>query len=197
MIGEPHRFARRFMLKHKSILERMIAVRLASLCIVSLVLAGAGQAQSADEMLGPADMSSPEASVYSMMRAMYQGETDMIDAVFLETATLRRISADGEVQPDGLPRWREWVSTLEVGDAHEELFHVTSEQFGSLATVWAPFVITYQGEIAGCGINTFTLAEIEGDWRIFFGTDIAAPKDTCDTFRSTYSPARDDLTTGE
>ena len=171
-------------------------MRLASLCFATVMSAGMGHAQSADQMLDPTDMSSPEASVYSMMRAMYQGSTDMVDEVFLDTATLRRINREGEVQSDGLPRWRDWVGTLTVGDAHEELFEVTSEQYGPLATVWAPFVITYQGEIAGCGINTFTLAEIDGDWRIIFGTDTGAPRDTCDTFRETYVLTRDAAAAG-
>lgn len=154
--------------------------------IAALLIASTSHAQSSDDMRAPIDLSSPEASVYSMMRAMFQGDTTMIDQIFLDTATLRRIGADGAVQDDGLTRWRTWVGTLEVGDAHEELFAVTSEQYGPLATVWAPFTITYQGEMAGCGINTFTLAQVDTDWRIIFGTDTQAPRETCSTFRKDY-----------
>ena len=35
-----------------------------------------------DEMLAPVDLSTPEAAVHSMMRAMYQVDADMVDQVF-------------------------------------------------------------------------------------------------------------------
>ncbi|MEO0549002.1 MAG: hypothetical protein AAFZ91_03710 [Pseudomonadota bacterium] len=138
------------------------------------------------EMTAPIDLSTPEAAAYSMMRAMYQGDADMVDQVFLEDAILRRVLAEGEVQPDGLEGWRDWVGTLEVGEAHEELFGVTSEQLGTLATVWAPFVITYQGELAGCGVNQLTMARVNGEWRVVFGIDTGEPKETCGDFRARY-----------
>ncbi|MEL6724891.1 MAG: hypothetical protein AAFP24_07735, partial [Pseudomonadota bacterium] len=95
-------------------------------------------AQNTNEMIAPIDLSTPEGAVYSMMRAMYQGDTDMVDQVFHETAILRRVTWDAELRPDGLERWRDWVGGLDVGEAHEILFNVTSEQHGPLATVWAP-----------------------------------------------------------
>jgi len=138
------------------------------------------------EMTAPIDLSTPEAAAYSMMRAMYQGDAEMVDQVFLEDAILRRVTAEGEAQPDGLKGWRDWVGTLEVGAAHEELFGVTSEEFGNIATVWAPFVITYQGELAGCGVNQLSMARVEGDWRVVFGMDTGEPVETCGEFKARY-----------
>lgn len=161
-------------------------MRLLAIITALTLSACASQAQSPDEMLAPIDLSTPEGAVYSMMRAMYQGDAEMVDQVFLEDAALRRVTSEGELRPDGLERWRDWVGTLEVGTAHEELFGVTSEQLGNLATVWAPFVIRVNGEIVGCGVNTLTLARPEGDWRIVFGMDTGEPKDTCATFEARY-----------
>ena len=143
----------------------------------------------APEMTAPIDLSPPEATVYSMMRAMYQGDTDMVDQAFLDTATLRRVTIEGEVRPDGLQRWRDWVGTLDQGDAYEELFAVRSEQFGPLASVWAPFVIRYQGELIGCGVNQLTLAQVEGDWRVVFAMDTSEPKETCGEFKARFLAA--------
>ncbi|MEO0607551.1 MAG: hypothetical protein AAFY82_04920 [Pseudomonadota bacterium] len=152
--------------------------------IVLTLCAGASQAESAPEMTAPIDLSSPEATVFSMMRAMYQGRTEMVDQVFLETATLRRVTGEGEVRPDGLQRWRDWVGTLEPGDAYEDVFGVTSHRFGRLASVWAPFVITYQGERIGCGVNQITLAQTGEDWRVVFAMDTSEPKETCGDFKA-------------
>lgn len=163
-------------------------MRLALLSSFALLAAGA-HAQSAEEMLAPIDLSTPEAAVFSMMRAMYQGDADMVDQVFLESASLRRVTHEGEIRPDGLQRWRDWIGTLEQGAAHERLFAVRSEQFGKLATVWAPFTIHLNGDLVGCGVNTMALTEVEGAWRVIYGMDTSAPKDTCPDFEAQYSKA--------
>jgi len=161
-------------------------MRLLTLFVSCAALTGASQAQSPDQMLDPVDLSSPEAAVYSLMRGMYQGNPEMIDQIMLDDAVFRRVIGDGEVRPDGLSAWRDWVGSLEVGAAHEELFGVTSDQFGHMATVWAPFVLTLNGEIVTCGVNTMTLAQIDGDWQIVFGMDTPAPRETCATFKADY-----------
>lgn len=161
------------------------------LTILTLLAVPTGASQTAEEMLAPMDLSTPEAAVYSMMRAMYQGDAAMVDQVFHDTATLRRVTFDGELRPDGLQRWRDWVATLEVGDAHEELFAVTSQQHGKLATVWAPFVISVNGARVGCGVNTMVLTETETGWRVIFGMDTSEPAEMCDGFRARYRAALD------
>ena len=160
-------------------------MRLALISTFAFAAIGA-EAQTAEEMLAPIDLSTPEAAVYSMMRAMYQGDAEMVDQIFLESALLRRVTSDGEIRPDGFQRWRSWVATLEVGAAHERLYNVRSEQYGKLATVWAPFTIEVNGELAGCGVNTMTLTEQDGAWRVIYGMDTNAPKETCETFEAEH-----------
>jgi len=91
------------------------------------------------------------------------------------------------VEPDGLKRWRDWVGTLEVGRANEELFALEVEQYGKLATVWAPFVIHFDGKLVGCGVNQLSMAQVDGNWRVVSGMDTPAPKDSCETFREAYT----------
>ena len=162
-------------------------MRLLTLFVSCIALTGASQAQAPNQMLDPVDLSSPEAAVYSLMRGMYQASPETIDQVMLDDAVFRRVTGDGQVRPDGLSAWRDWVGSLEVGAAHEELFGVTVNQFGDMATVWAPFVLTLNGEIVTCGVNTMTLARVDGDWQSVFGMDTPAPTETCQTFRATYS----------
>jgi len=134
----------------------------------------------------PLDLSSPEAAAYAMMIAMYQGDAARIDQIFRDGAALQRVEIDGNVMGDGLERWRNWVSTLELGQAHEEIFAVEVQEFGNLASVWAPFVITFNGEIAGCGINQLSMARQNESWQVVSGMDIPAPKDTCENFKADY-----------
>lgn len=124
-----------------------------------------------------------------MMIAMYRGDAGMVDAVFAEGGTLRRVKADGTVSDNGLMGWRDWVSTLEVGQAHEEIFDLEIEQFENLATVWAPFIITVNGKISGCGVNHFAMVREGESWRIAAGMDTPAPKESCATFKTAKRPS--------
>lgn len=151
-------------------------------------LLAAAETPAAD-MTAPVDLSSPEATALSMMRAMYQGDAEMVDQVFDPGAQLRRITSDGDLRPDGLQRWRDWVGTLEIGDAHEELFAVRTEQRGKLATVWAPFQIHFKGDLVGCGVNTLTMAEFDDQWRVIFGMDTGEPEGSCEGFKDRYLAA--------
>ena len=161
------------------------------LSLASLLAPGAAGEDAAPDMLAPIDLSSPEATAFSMMRAMYQGDASMVDQVFADGATLRRVTDAGDLRPDGLQRWRDWVGTLETGAAHEVLFGVETETYGTLASVWAPFTITVNGDLVGCGINQLTMARQADDWRIVFGMDTNAPITSCDTFKEGYLARRD------
>ncbi|MEM9600032.1 MAG: hypothetical protein AAF926_03330, partial [Pseudomonadota bacterium] len=116
------------------------------------------------------DRSTPEATAYSLMIAMYRGDTAMADAVFAPDGELNRLSASGEIRRGARQGWQDWVGTLEVGQAREDLFDIKVEQFGRLATVWAPFTISIDGELRGCGVNSFTMVDMGEDdapeWRI-------------------------------
>lgn len=165
--------------------------------LMTLMLTACASGAAADretpypDMLQPIDLSTPEAATHSMMRAMYQADADMVDQVFIDGAQLRRVTAEGELRPDGLQRWRDWVGSLEPGDAYEELFALSTEQLGSLATVWAPFLVTYQGDLVGCGVNQLTLAKTDGEWRVVFAMDASEPKDTCGDFKARYLASLD------
>lgn len=143
-------------------------------------------AEPLPEMMQPLDLSDPEATVRSMMRAMYQGDADMVDSVFIDGAELRRVTYDGDLRPDGFQRWRDWVATLEVGDAYEDVFGIETQTFGKLASVWAPFVIDYKGERVGCGVNQLTLAHTGTEWRVLFAVDTHRPRESCANFKSDY-----------
>jgi len=132
------------------------------------------------------DLSSPEGTAYSMMVAMYRGDAAMIDRVFQDRGDLSRVKADGTTEYGGRERWQDWVGTLKTGRAHEELFGIEVKQYGNLASVWAPFVIRFDGKIVGCGINQLSMAKSNGEWRIVSGMDAQEPNEQCATFKTDY-----------
>lgn len=144
-----------------------------------------------DYASAPMDLSTPQGTAYSMMMAMYRGDAEMVDKIFIEGGRLSRVKADGSVEPNGLKRWRDWVGTLEMGQAHEELFGLKVEQFERLATVWAPFVIRFDGTIVGCGVNQLSMARVDDGWRIVSGMDTPTPKaEGCAAFKVEYLAAQ-------
>jgi len=150
----------------------------------------AAQYIAPDYATAPMDLSSPQGTAYSMMIAMYRGDAQMVDNVFHENGRLSRVKADGSVEPDGLKRWRDWVGTLEEGQAHEDIFGLEVQTFGKLATVWAPFVISVDRKIVGCGVNQLSMAKQEDQWRIVSGMDTPAPKESCENFKENYLAER-------
>ena len=136
------------------------------------------------------DLSTPEGTAYAMMMAMYRGDSELVDRVFHPDGDLHRVRSDGSVQFAERARWQEWVGTLETGYANEEIFNIEVEEFGNLATVWAPFAIWIDGEISGCGVNQLSMAKTDGEWKIISGMDVQAPKDSCESFKADYQLTR-------
>ena len=118
-----------------------------------------------------AEETSPEQTIIDLFDAMRAGDKEALLAQWAEGAELKRITSKGELRPDGLEWWAKWVGTLEEGQADEHIFDVKVQEFGNLATVWAPFKIYIDGDLKGCGVNTFTLVKLDGDWKIVYGID--------------------------
>jgi len=164
-----------------------------TLCLLGLLSACADttpqkteQISAPDYASSPLDLSTPQGTAYAMMIAMYRGDADMVDKVFQDDGDLNRVGPDGIVEFGGRKGWQDWVGTLDVGQAHEELFGIEVQQFGNLATVWAPFVISFDGKIVGCGVNQLSMAQTNGEWRIVSGMDVQAPRDECADFKIKY-----------
>lgn len=120
----------------------------------------------------------PKQVIISLFDAMRAGDKEKLLSLWAEGASLRRITAKGQLRPDGLQRWANWVGTLKAGQADEQIFNVRVEQFGNLATVWAPFKISLDGKLVGCGVNQFTLAKQQDQgWKIVSGIDTNATGD--------------------
>lgn len=124
----------------------------------------------------------PEGTINDLFDAMRAGDGAAIRALWVnEDAKLARITPEGEYRNNGYTRWADWVDQQEQGDADERIFNVQVDEFGNLATVWAPFKIWYKGDLVGCGVNHFTLIKQEGDWRIAHGIDTQHTGD-CNTY---------------
>ena len=145
--------------------------------LLSLVTCGAAFASHAQE--------TPRDAVDVLFDAMRAGDGEAVRDVVADQAPLMRIEADGSVRDSSFDGWADWVDVQNEGDADEQIFAVTVREHGNLASVWAPFLLYYKGELAGCGVNQFTLARAKDSWQIIHGIDTQDGED-CTTFKTRY-----------
>lgn len=132
------------------------------------------------------DLSTPEKTAHAMMEAMTRGDAASLQKIFVDNAQLRRINEDKTVSPNEFRKWKAWVGDQTPGDVVEDIFDIKVLSYGDLASVWAPFIVSYQGSIVGCGVNQLSMVHIGNVWKIVSGIDIQA-KANCHTFKETYS----------
>ncbi len=129
----------------------------------------------------------PEDVVVKLFDAMRAGDGEALRAFVVADARLDRLLPDGSLRQGPFERWISWVDTQEQGDADEKIFGVeTLSMSPELATVWAPFTITYKGDLVGCGVNQFTLAKTGEGWRVVYGVDMPSEAD-CETFPDQFT----------
>ncbi len=132
--------------------------------------------------------STPEGTVDELFDAMRAGNGDALRALVVADARLDRLQPDGNLRQGSFERWISWVDQQEEGDADEKIFGVqTLSKSAELATVWAPFTITYKGELVGCGVNQFTLGKTADGWRVLYGIDMPSEAD-CNTYPDQFKP---------
>ncbi|MEO0882862.1 MAG: hypothetical protein AAFY34_09000 [Pseudomonadota bacterium] len=136
-----------------------------------------------------AQSETPEETIAALFDAMRSGDGDAVRQRAREGAVLQRARPDG-AQDLAFEDWASWIDSLEPGQADEQIFAVKTREFGHLASVWAPFVISLNDKIAGCGINHFTLARDGDRWIVIHGADTPFDGD-CDTFQSLYRAETD------
>lgn len=127
----------------------------------------------------------PRDIVDALFDGMRSGDGEAVRDVVADQAPLMRVEADGSVRPSTFDGWADWVDVQNAGDADEQIFDVSVNEHGNLASVWAPFILHYKGELAGCGVNQFTLARAKDSWVIIHGIDTQDGGD-CSTFKARY-----------
>lgn len=124
--------------------------------------------------------------VRGLFDAMRAGDGAAIMARVVPGASLDRLQRDGTLRRGSFDKWAAWVDTLDAGVADEQIFGVkTFHQDDDLATVHAPFVVSLNGEVKGCGVNQFTLVKTPDGWRVVYGVDKPTGQD-CAAFRQAH-----------
>ncbi len=125
------------------------------------------QAQTAED--------SVKAVVNAMFDAMKTANEQALKDCFSDSAILQTIAntKNGEkiIRTEQVSQFASSVSNLPKGAADERIIFETVRIDGPLAIVWTPYKFYFNGQFSHCGVNSFHLVKLNGNWKIHFLID--------------------------
>jgi hypothetical protein len=141
--------------------------RIALMFILSISIYPYAIAQSAED--------SVKASIQVLFEGMKSSDASMIKKAFSDSAILQTIGTTKEgsiqIRNESINAFAESVSKMGKGDADERIQFETIKIDGPLAIVWTPYKFYYKGQFSHCGVNSFQLVRINGNWKIHYLID--------------------------
>jgi hypothetical protein len=141
---------------------------------LTMVLFAAAHAQTAED--------SVKAAVNKMFAAMKNADSAGLQSVFSESAVLQTISRNKEgqtiVRTENISAFGSSIGKLNAGDADERISFGAVHVDGALASVWTPYQFYFKGNFSHCGVNSFQLVRMSGEWKVQYIIDTRR-KDNC------------------
>ncbi|MDF1698461.1 MAG: nuclear transport factor 2 family protein [Saprospiraceae bacterium] len=115
-------------------------------------------------------LSSPQKSIESLFKAMYEGDGILAKSVFTEDAVLQTVHVNKEGKITAKTGELEQFVTA-IGTPHEKVWdeRVTNLKINidaDLAQAWMDYSFYVGDEFSHCGVNAMHLIRSDGEWRI-------------------------------
>lgn len=121
--------------------------------------------------------------VKKMFEAMRDADTASLRSTFSDNIVFHTIvdAKDGAttVRAEDPGEFIVFISKEKKGAADEQIRFETIKLDGPLAMVWAPYKFYYNGKFSHCGVDSFQLVRINGEWKIQYIIDTRR-KQGCD-----------------
>ncbi len=118
---------------------------------------------------------SVKAVVTGLFSAMKSSDGQGVMKAFSDSAILQTIgnSKTGQtvIRTQNVKDFAAFVNTTVNGDADERISFETIKIDADLAIVWTPYQFYYKNQFSHCGVNSFHLIRINGEWKIHFLID--------------------------
>ena len=133
------------------------------------------------------DAQTTEDSVKAVIKQLFEGmknsDAKMILAAFADSAILQSVGRNKEgrivIENEPINDFAKSISTLKKGAANEQIVFESIKIDGQLAMVWAPYKFYFEGKFSHCGVDSFQLVFINGQWKIQYLIDTRR-KQPCD-----------------
>ena len=125
------------------------------------------------------DAQTREDSVKAVIKQLFDGmknsDAKMIQSAFADSAILQSIGTNKEgktaIENEKIDEFAKFVSGLKKGAADEQIVFESIKIDGQLAMVWAPYKFYFEGKFSHCGVDSFQLVFINGQWKIQYLID--------------------------
>lgn len=118
---------------------------------------------------------SVKATINKLFEGMKNSNGSLIKEAFADSAILQTIGRSQEgntvIRTDEVKGFVESIGKIAKGDADERIQFETIKIDGPLAIVWTPYKFYYKGQFSHCGVNSFQLVRIGGNWKIQYLID--------------------------
>jgi len=121
----------------------------------------------------------PEEAVKKTIQTLFDGmrgaDSNAVLSVFAPEASMQTIALSKEgktvVRQDKVINFASFVGKQSKGAADEQIVFESVKVDGDLATAWTPYRFIYNGKFSHCGVNSFTLVKLNGEWKIQYIID--------------------------
>ncbi len=115
------------------------------------------------------------ALIDKMFHAMYKADTATLRTCFTPVANFMTYSFDSRGNPrakgEALNDFLRGIGLAGASDMEERLTGWQCLIDGGVASVWAPYEFIFEGKFSHCGVNSFQLINVQGEWRITMISD--------------------------
>jgi hypothetical protein len=130
------------------------------------------QAQSAED--------SVKAAVNKLFEGMKNSDAALLQSAFTDSAILQTIGRNKEgktaIQNESVAAFAGFLAQQPKGAADERIIFDLIKIDGPLAIVWTPYKVYFNGVFSHCGVNSFQLVKVGGDWKIQYLIDTRRKK---------------------
>ena len=105
---------------------------------------------------------------------MKNADSKSLTESFTDSAILQTVvdkNGNVSVQTDVVKTFADEIATLQKGDADERITYDVVRTDGALAIAWTPYNFYYKGQFSHCGVDSYQLVRINGEWKIQYLID--------------------------
>ena len=125
------------------------------------------------------DAQTTEDSVKAVVKQLFDGmknsDAAMIQSAFADSALLQSVGRNKEgkivIENEKIDEFAKFISGLKKGAADEQIVFESIKIDGQLAMVWAPYKFYFEGKFSHCGVDSFQLVLVNGQWKIQYLID--------------------------
>lgn len=137
------------------------------LLLSTVISSSAVYAQTAEDSI--------KSVINNMFIAMKNSDTVLLKTCFTESAVLQTFGRSKEgktiITTETPGDFAKMVASIPAGAADEQIVFKDLKIDGPMAAVWTPYKLYFNGKFYSCGVNSFQVARLNGEWKIQYILD--------------------------